>query len=158
MLLRQRGCGVAEVRGWETHRSICPHLFRIINLKLTIRRTPLRLYGRQIRAYHLRHGVFIRHIDRPYPRPCANIEDLVRFRDWRKMQLPVEDVQEDLVVQVQPVLLEFVRRHRVLIFSEVSVVAAACRFSGDGEEWGEGRPLEMMNAHTLEVRLCVLVS
>ena len=50
-------------------------------------------------------GILVCHVDGPDAGAGANVEDLLGFAERRAVQLAVHQAEDDLMVQVQPVLL-----------------------------------------------------
>ena len=56
----------------------------------------------KIGANHFSARVQVGHVDGPDAGAGADVEDAVRVRDGRQVQLPVGEVEHDFVVQIEP--------------------------------------------------------
>lgn len=91
----------------------CPRLLQVIDLEDNVGRHEARLDGAEIDAKHLCLGMRIAKVECPDARACADIQHMVQLLvrwDGRCEELPVEHQDEQVVLQVQPVILALVVR------------------------------------------------
>lgn len=63
------------------HLGIIPHLFKIIDVELDVRRHKVWLDGRQVRPYDYGAWKLICKFDGPYSCPCPDVENRLRVFD-----------------------------------------------------------------------------